>query len=135
MISVDLNPDKRKLRTFAMLLIAVLAGLSYVYFRSASWFDPLILFWVCFAIGLSGLLYQKPLKYIYVGLVCLTFPIGFIVSHVLLMLVFYLMFLPIGVCLRLFGHDPLNLRKPASTPSYWIKSRLQKPPKSYYNPY
>lgn len=39
-----------------------------------------------------------------------TYPIAFVVSHILLAITFYFVFLPIGLLLRLTGYDPLQLR-------------------------
>ena len=48
------------------------------------------------------------------------FPIGWVISEVLLGLIFYLAFTPMGLVLRLLGHDPLQRRSDAKQRSYWI---------------
>jgi len=55
---------------------------------------------------------------IFVGLILLTFPIGWVVSHLLLGLIFYGLVTPIGLILRISGHDPLQLKKPSGN-SVW----------------
>ncbi len=42
---------------------------------------------------------------------CLTFPIAYVIGHLLLALTYFLVFLPIGWVLRLTNHDPLQLRR------------------------
>jgi hypothetical protein len=48
-----------------------------------------------------------------------------IVSPVVLGLLFYLTVTPVGFLLRLFGKDPLRLRRDSAAKSYWI---LREPP-------
>jgi hypothetical protein len=44
-----------------------------------------------------------------------------IVSPLALGIIFYVTVLPTGILLRLFGKDPLRLRKDPAAESYWIK--------------
>lgn len=45
------------------------------------------------------------------------------VGRIVLTLLFLLVFTPLGLILRLFGHDPLALRRPESAGTYWIPVR------------
>ena len=49
----------------------------------------------------------------------LAFPIGWTVSLVLLGLVYYGLFLPIGLVFRLVGRDALGLRSQPDATTYW----------------
>jgi hypothetical protein len=44
-----------------------------------------------------------------------------IVSPVALTIVFFVTVLPVGLLMRLFGHDPLRLKIDRSAASYWIR--------------
>jgi hypothetical protein len=44
-------------------------------------------------------------------------------GKVVLTLLFLLVFTPLGLILRLFRHDPLALRRPADTDTYWLPVR------------
>ena len=44
-----------------------------------------------------------------------------IVSPIVLGFLFFLVFTPIGIMIRLFGGDPLRLRLDSKAPSYWIE--------------
>ena len=46
-------------------------------------------------------------------------PIAWVVSHLVLVTIFYLVLTPIGLIMRLFGHDPLNARFDPDAKSYW----------------
>jgi|SRR5690349_1370986 hypothetical protein len=43
-----------------------------------------------------------------------------VVNPVMMGLIFYSTIVPIGLLMRLFGKDPLRLRRDAAAPSYWI---------------
>jgi hypothetical protein len=45
--------------------------------------------------------------------------IGYVVSHAVLALTFYLVFLPIGLALRVLGKDLLRLQQPRRTNTMW----------------
>lgn len=48
----------------------------------------------------------------------ITYPIAFVVSHLLLLVTYLGVFLPVGIVMRLLGHDPLQL-KDDDRDSYW----------------
>jgi hypothetical protein len=47
------------------------------------------------------------------------YPIGFVVSHLLLGVIFYGVFTAIGLLMRLFSYDPLQRRLRTGESSYW----------------
>ena len=135
MIEIDTNPDKKKLRGFGWIAFVFFGFWTYwTATRShLSWLP--ILFGTIAAYSLIGaLLLPKILKWLFLALTFLAFPIGWVVSNVLLLIIFYLIFFPIGLLLRLFGHDPLN-RKWKKDASNWITSKTDRPAKSYYQTY
>jgi hypothetical protein len=69
-------------------------------------------------LSVGGLVLPALIRPIFVGLILLTFPIGWVVSHLLLGLIFYGVVTPIGLILRISGHDPLQLKKPGGN-SVW----------------
>ncbi|OIO32510.1 MAG: hypothetical protein AUJ70_05425 [Candidatus Omnitrophica bacterium CG1_02_40_15] len=54
----------------------------------------------------------------------LIFIIGWLTSAISLSIVFYLIFAPIGILLRLFGRDLLNKKIGKNVSSYWIKRNV-----------
>lgn len=71
----------------------------------------------------------------YMGWMYLVFPIGFVVSLVLLALVYFVVLTPIALMLRLAGKDPLARKFEPGAPTYWADR--PKPPSSdrYFNQY
>jgi CHASE2 domain-containing sensor protein len=64
--------------------------------------------------------------------VTLTFPLGWLVSHVVLALVYYGIFTPIGRIQRLFGRDAMQRRPDPRTTSYWHERKTKRDPASYF---
>jgi hypothetical protein len=54
--------------------------------------------------------------------------LGKLVSPIALGILFYGVFFPVGVAMRLAGKDPLRLRRDAEAASYWIPRRPPGPP-------
>lgn len=48
--------------------------------------------------------------------------VGFFVSHLFLVLIFYIIITPFGIVLRLSGRDPLQTRQTGQTPDWWEAS-------------
>lgn len=119
------NPNNRLLRQFAGLWILFFSAIALSQqFRSANTTAAVVVGILALVVGIPGLLFPRVLKPIFVGWMILAFPIGWLVSHVILFLIFWSVFVPIGFILRRMGHDPLRLRKP-EIDSYWEQKTQQ----------
>ncbi len=85
---------------------------------------------------LLGLAVPIVLKPIYIIWMSSAVVMGFIMSHVILGIVFGLVFTPAGLVMRLLGKDPLKEKIDPNAKSYWIP-RERKPfdPKSLERQY
>ena len=70
---------------------------------------------------LAGLVWPKSLALLYKAWMALALVLGFIMSHIILALVYYIVLTPIGLFMRILGKDPLTLRFDPKADSYWIK--------------
>ncbi|NNL67482.1 MAG: hypothetical protein HKP30_14630, partial [Myxococcales bacterium] len=82
--------------------------------------------------ALIGLLHPKANKWLFVGLTILAFPIGFVLSHVILFTLFFLIIAPIGLVVRLVGHDPMNRTIDPEAESYWTPAEPAPPNARYF---
>lgn len=55
-----------------------------------------------------------------------------ITNPLVLGLAFFLTIVPIGLIMRLIGHDPLRLKRDAAAASYWIERKPPGPPPSSF---
>lgn len=117
MLTINKNPKTKDLEQFGVIwlpaLVLLLVWLITSRLESSAW-----TFMLCIVAGLSmllGAVQPMLMKPIFVGLQYLTWPIGFVVSHLLLAIIYYVLITPIGWMLRLFGYDPMRRRMPFGT--------------------
>jgi hypothetical protein len=120
LIQVNWNPSRRELRQFALLWIGFfgLVGL-WVLWKGSS--TTAVVFWVVATLGLAGSLWPRIMRPIYVVWMALALPIGWCVSHLLLLTVYYLVLTPIGLIMRWVGYDPLCRQLDRSAKTYWTQ--------------
>ena len=61
------------------------------------------------------------LGWIFLGWMYAAFPIGWTISHLLLFVVYFLIFTPVGLVLRWTGRDLLERNADTNASSYWKK--------------
>jgi hypothetical protein len=76
--------------------------------------------------GLAGLARPSLLRWLFVGWMKVAFPLNWIVSELVLALIFYVVLTPLALFFRLVGRDALDLKVSAGRASYWVP----KPPAS-----
>ena len=82
-------------------------------------------------IGGLGLVQPAAMRWIYTGWMILAFPIGWTVSRLMVMALFFLVFTPVALIFRLMGRDTLKLRRvPATT--YWKPKAQSANVKEYF---
>jgi len=64
---------------------------------------------------------KRLLKYLYIIWMRLAFILGWINTRILLLAIFYLLFTPIGIGIKLFGVDLLERKIDKNKDSYWKK--------------
>lgn len=111
--------DVKELRKFALTLFCALGILGgiLVWRRRNTGF-------VLWGIGSSALLgaWVEPnvFKPVYKYWMKMALALGFISSHVILALVYYLVLTPMGLLMRLLGKNPLVLRPDKGLKTYWM---------------
>jgi hypothetical protein len=81
--------------------------------------------------GLLALARPTALRLVYVLLSLAVFPIGFVMSHVILLVVFYGVITPLGGLSRLARSDLLSLRSDPAARSFWRERRRPRDKASY----
>jgi hypothetical protein len=118
-VDINWNPSSRELRQFAAIWIVFFGGFG----ASSMWLkdspQTALAFWFVAMFGVLGLAAPGLLRPIYVAWMALVWPIGWVVSHLLLGIVFYLVFTPIGLLMRAVGYDPLTREIDRDAKTYW----------------
>jgi hypothetical protein len=114
------NPTRRDLVVFGFVLplVAAVVGVIAVFRFDAVGVAQII--WLTGAtLTLAYLLVPVWRHPIFVGWMYATYPMGWILSHVVLLIVFFLVIVPFGLVARLARRDLLARRLDRSAPSYW----------------
>ena len=133
LLEINRNPSRRDLAWFGAVLllffavIGAIAGrtLSSEVARNILWGAGVVLALAYYAV--PGL--RRPM---FVGWMYAAYPMGFIVSHLLLGLVYFGVVTPIGLLMRAAGHDPMARRFDRSAPTYWIAREQAPDVKRYF---
>jgi len=124
LIEIDRHPSPRTLRQFAALFLAAFGIAGFLVLRRTEQLEAALALWaVASLVGAVGLIRPRAIRLVWVGMLYAAFPIGWLVSHLLLAVVLYLVFTPIGLLRRLFGGDPLERAFDRRAPSYWTPRR------------
>jgi hypothetical protein len=117
---VNRHPTPADLRTFGRWLapFVAVAG-AVIRLRTGSGTAAVAVWAVGGLVAAAYLAVPAARRLIFVGWSGATYPIGWVVSHIVMGVVFYLVFTPIGFVVRRFGRDPLDRRFEAAQPSYW----------------
>src|ERR1041385_2576108 len=123
----QLKTGKRDLRKFGSTVGGVLVVLGVLLFlRQKSNYS--YFFWPGIALLVFAAVCPAALKQIYIGWMTMAFVLGFIVSHVILTLFFFLIITPVGLAARCLRKDFLSLTRDRQSVSYWI--HRHDPPKT-----
>jgi Saxitoxin biosynthesis operon protein SxtJ len=115
------RPSARMLRQFAGLWIAFFASLAYLNGVLRGNADLALVFAaLVVAVGPLGLVWPRAIRPVFVGWMILAFPIGWTVSHLVMAVLYYGVFTPVGLCCRLWGRDVLGRRYPPDQATYWM---------------
>lgn len=133
MIEIDRNPNASKLRWFAGLQVAFFALVALsVFRRTGSVALAVVIALLSLTLAAIGLARPAAIRRVYIGWMLAVYPIGWVVSHAVLAVIFYLFFTPLGVIMRWCGRDPLALRFDRSAPSYWVERRADAAVERYF---
>jgi len=126
MVHVNWHPDEKTLREFSQVWMFFLGMvLVPLVLFDVGWFARLgtpaaVVLW-CLAVAgrLVGMLRPGWLRWLFVGMSLVAWPIGWTVSHVALLLIYYFVFTPVALFFRLIGRDALERRLDRQAPTYW----------------
>lgn len=127
------NPSPRELKQFGALwlLFFTLVG-AIIWHRTDSEIVALGIWGTAMAIGVVGFVVPAFMRLVYLGMSYLAFPIGWVVSHVLVALIYYLVLTPIALVLKVAGYDPMERRFDPSMESYWVRQPKAPDPRRYF---
>lgn len=121
MIDLNLNPPKKDLRIFAAGQVVFFAFIAWRVYRHTGSYTPwpATIMAVSVIVGLIGCLIPSGIRWIYAAWMIAVFPIGYVVSHIMMGIAWYGVITPIALFRRSKGHDSLNHQLDPDATSYW----------------
>jgi hypothetical protein len=114
------NPTERMLKQFSGLWVlcfsAVAAWQQFHHHRHAA---AIVLAVLAVTVGPLGLAWPQGIRPIFVGWMALAYPVGWLVSRIVLGAIFYGLFTPVAWTFRLIGRDLLGLKSQPAAATYW----------------
>ncbi|HBN77606.1 MAG TPA: hypothetical protein DD473_17705 [Planctomycetaceae bacterium] len=127
------NTTRKDLQIFAVLQFFFVSLICFGLFRAD--FSALVIIGLILASlipGLTGVLKPKSIWPIYRGWMIAVFPIGFLISHLLMGIVYFGVITPIGLYRRFRYPDPLQRKLDRETTSYWQPISKPESTESYF---
>lgn len=113
-------PSDRMLRQFAALWIVFFGAIAalqvFPLHRHAL---GIVLAVLAVTVGPLGLAWPRTIKPVFIGWMILAYPIGWIVSRIVLGVLFYGLFTPVAWVFRCIGRDELALKTQPTEATYW----------------
>ncbi len=121
MIQIDWNPDGRELRKFGLTMLVALPLFGLLLsWKNGSFFALKVCWSIGIAVDFCAIFLPPVGRLLYKGWMGMAFVLAMVLSPVFMGAIYYLVFTPMGIILRLTGKDSMQ-RKKAGAESYWIK--------------
>lgn len=118
LVEINWNPGPRQLRQFGWVALAALPALGWLW-SGGRWTVVLPLAAAGGATAGLGLWAPRRLKPLFVAVSLVTLPVGLVVAELTTVLLFFGVFVPLGLLMRLFRRDSLQRRLAPDADSYW----------------
>lgn len=133
---IQFNPTPKVLRQFAAAwLVFLLAWAAYQGLARDHQTAALVLSALAIVVGGVGLIWPTVVRWIYVGSTLLAFPVGWVVSQLMLAVMFYVVITPLALFFRLRGRDLLRREPPGNCESCWTPKSLPNDVRRYFRQY
>lgn len=130
------NPTSKALRQFAAAwLIFFLALAAHRYLRKQQHEVGFILAALALFFGVLGLIKPAAVRWLFVTWMVLAFPIGWLISQLMLGVMFYGLITPIALLFRMKGRDLLARRPAPNRDSFWIPKNTPADVRTYFRQY
>ena len=130
-VRIDWNPPDKQLRQFGYASLVAFPLLAWLWTRSfGTAFAIAVVVGLAFAV--AAIFHPKSLKWIFVALCVVFWPIGVVVGEILFALVYFLVITPVALWFKIIGRDALAMRIDKNAETYWQPRKQTKDPKSYF---
>lgn len=135
LVSLNLKPSEKQLREFGEIALCMcnVVGLLLMWLVRLP-VIAFIIFCICgVVVFILSRISVKLIRPIYLGLIVLSFPIGWVVSHFVMAVFYYVVITGVGLVFKLLKRDPLHRTYDPKAATYWIPYKQNRSPKHYFN--
>lgn len=132
-IELNKNPSKKELAWFGLMFLAffgLIGGLVWWRFENET--AAYTLWGVAAAIVAVYYAVPSLRRTLYLGWLYAAFPIGWVISHVVMGAIYYLVITPIALIFKVIRRDALEQRIDRNAKSYWVEHRTGGDPQRYF---
>lgn len=135
LVSLNLKPSEKQLREFGEITLCMLNIIGLILMKIADLStQAFIIFCICgVTVFLLSRISVNLVRPLYISLITLTFPIGWVVSHILMAIFYYIVIGGTGLIFKLLGRDPLNRGYDPQATTYWTPRKQIRTAKQYFN--
>ncbi len=135
LVSLNLKPSNKQLRDFGLigLCMCTVIGLLLLGLGKIPPLGLLVLFLIGLVMFVLSRISDALIKPVYLAMVILTFPIGWIISHLVMGLFFYVIVTLIAVLFKIIGRDPLYRKFDSQADTYWLPYKNKRSAKDYFH--
>jgi hypothetical protein len=129
-------PTSRTLRQFSVGWLMLFAGFGlHRWLVHGDSHVGVTLLLVGLLLGAAGLVRPALVRWVFTAWMLLALPIGWLISQVSLLIMFYLVITPLALVFKLRHRDALGLKRDSGCPSYWAPVKDSHDIRRYFRQY
>ncbi|MCS6976768.1 MAG: hypothetical protein NZM31_07120 [Gemmatales bacterium] len=136
LVSINWNPPTHQVRQFGLIAagLCLLVG-AWWQFHDGAALAAAIAASLGILFGVLALAWPSVLRYVQVGVMVAVYPVGWLISHAVLIVIWYGLFTAVAMLFRLLGRDALQRTFDRSAPTYWQPKESVTDPVRYLRQY
>lgn len=132
-IEINKNPSQKELAWFGLMFLAFFGLIGgFVWWRLQAQTAAYTLWGVAAAVVAVYYAVPSLRRPIYLGWLYAAFPIGWVISHVVMGVIYFLVITPFALVFKLIGRDALEQKIDKNAKSYWVEHRTGGDPQRYF---
>lgn len=135
LVSLNLKPTDKQLRDFGLIGLCM-CTVVVVLLLMLGKIGPIgtgIIAGISVVLFILSRISTACIKPVYLVLIVVTFPIGWVLSHVLVAVFYYGIVTPVALVFKLIGRDPLHRAMDKDASTYWIPYDKERKPEDYFH--
>jgi hypothetical protein len=136
MVSINWHPPTHQVRQFGLLALvfcSLIAGWSWYQHGFSTYVG--VVGTIGLVLGFLAMVWPGGLRYVNVALMVAAYPIGLVMSFLVLLVIWYGVFTFVAIIFRLIGRDALQRSFDSAAPTYWQPKAMPTDPRRYLRQY